>query len=80
MHICPLRRADFLSRLLSASMRTQLSYAHDAKIDGLMKTEFQTREGARAGAKELKKRFSRLRVGIFDAETKTREEIKLSAV
>jgi hypothetical protein len=45
------------------------------EVDGCMKTAFQTRDGARAGAQELKKRLPMLRVRIYDAETKTREEI-----
>jgi hypothetical protein len=46
------------------------------EIDGQLKTEFATRDGAVAGAEELKKRFPKLRVGIYDAQTKTREEIR----
>ena len=46
------------------------------EIDGQLKTEFATRDGAVAGAEELKKRFPMLRVGIYDAQTKTREEIR----
>lgn len=49
------------------------------EVDGRMKTEFQTRDGARAGAAELKKRFPMLRVRIYDAQTETREEIELPA-
>jgi hypothetical protein len=45
------------------------------EVDGRMKAEFATRDGARAGGKELKKRFPMLRVRIYDAQTKTREEI-----
>jgi hypothetical protein len=45
------------------------------EVDGRMKAEFATRDGARAGGQELKKRFPMLRVRIYDAQTKTREEI-----
>ena len=48
------------------------------EVDGRLKTEFETREGARTGAEELKRRFPMLRVKIYDAETKTKEEIQLS--
>jgi len=45
------------------------------EVDGRIKAEFATMDGARAGGLELKKRFPMLRVGIYDAQTKTREEI-----
>ena len=47
------------------------------EVDGRLKAEFATRDGAKAGADELKKRFPKLRVRIYDAQTKTREEIQL---
>jgi hypothetical protein len=37
----------------------------------------ETREGAWTGAEELKKRLPMLRVKVYDAETKTKEEIQL---
>jgi hypothetical protein len=46
------------------------------EIDGQLKTEFKTREGALRGAEEIKKRFALLRVEIYEVETKTREEIR----
>jgi len=45
------------------------------EVDGRMKAEFATRDGAKAGGEELKKRFPTLRVRVYDAQTKTREEI-----
>jgi len=47
------------------------------EVDGRLKAEFTTRDGAVAGAEELKKRFPMLRVRIYDAQTKMREEILL---
>jgi hypothetical protein len=47
------------------------------EVDGRLKTEFKTREGAQKGAEELKKRFPILKVKIYDAQTKTRVEILL---
>ena len=47
------------------------------EVDRRLKTEFATRDGARAGGEELKKRFSMLSVRIYDAQTKTREEVQL---
>jgi hypothetical protein len=47
------------------------------EVDGRLKTEFETKEGAWTGAEELKKRFPMLRVKIYDAETKTTEEFRL---
>lgn len=47
------------------------------EVDGRLKAEFATKDGAKAGAEELKRRFPMLRVRIYDAETKAREEIQL---
>jgi hypothetical protein len=47
------------------------------EVDGRLKTQFQTREGAQKGAQELKRRFPILKVKIYDAQTKTREEVLL---
>jgi hypothetical protein len=41
------------------------------------KAEFATRDGAKTGAEELKKRFPMLQIKIYDAQTKTREEVLL---
>ena len=48
------------------------------EVDGRLKTEFATRDGAWAGGQELKKRFPMLSVKIYDAQTRTREEVQLS--
>jgi len=37
----------------------------------------RTRDGARAGGEELKKRFPMLQIRIYDAETKAWEEIRV---
>jgi hypothetical protein len=42
------------------------------EIDGLMKAEFCTKEGAEQGAVELKRRFPMLQIGIYDAATQSR--------
>jgi hypothetical protein len=47
------------------------------EVDGRMKAEFATRDGAKAGGEELKRRFPKLLVRIYDAQTKTLEEISL---
>lgn len=47
------------------------------EVDGRLKAEFTTEDGARTGAEELKKRFPMLRVRIYDAQTRTREEVQL---
>jgi hypothetical protein len=47
------------------------------EVDGRLKAEFTTRDGARAGAEELKKRFPMLQVRIYDAQTMSREEVSL---
>ena len=46
------------------------------EVDGRFKAEFATKDGARAGAEELKKRFP-MQVRIYDAQTKAREEVEL---
>jgi hypothetical protein len=45
------------------------------EVDGRIKTEFKTKDGARIGAQELKRRFPMLQIKVYDAETRTREEI-----
>jgi hypothetical protein len=40
------------------------------EVDGRLKAEFATKDGAKAGAEELKRRFPMLRVRIYDAETR----------
>ncbi|WP_065754401.1 hypothetical protein [Bradyrhizobium paxllaeri] len=47
------------------------------EVDGRFKAEFATRDGARAGAEELKKRFPMLQVRIYDALTRAREDVQL---
>lgn len=51
------------------------SYA--LEVDGRLKAEFATKDGARTGAEELKKRFPMLRVRIYDAQTKVSEEVQV---
>jgi hypothetical protein len=50
------------------------------EVDGRLKAEFATRDGARAGAEQLKKRFPMLQIRIYDAQTKSREHIELPRV
>lgn len=47
------------------------------EVDGKLKAEFATAEGARSGAEDLKRRFPMLRVRVYDAQTRAREEIAL---
>ena len=60
-----------------APARELPSSGYALEVDGRLKAEFTTRDGARAGAEELKKRFPLLRVRIYDAQTMTREEVSL---
>jgi hypothetical protein len=48
------------------------------EVDGRLKAEFATRDGVKTGAEELKKRFPLLQIRIYDAQTKTREDVELS--
>jgi hypothetical protein len=48
------------------------------EVDGRLKAEFATKDGARAGGEELKRRFPMLQIRIYDAQTSAREEIQIS--
>ena len=48
-------------------------------VDGLAKKEFDTRDRALKAARELKGRFPRLQVKVFDAENKHSETIELAS-
>jgi hypothetical protein len=62
-----------------AAARELPTSGYALEVDGRLKAEFTTKDGARAGAEELK-RFPMLRVKIYDAETRTREEVSLSRI
>lgn len=47
------------------------------EIDGRLKTEFTTKEGAEQGATELKRRFPMLQVRVYDAVAQTRHEVRV---
>ncbi len=61
-----------------AAVRELPAAGYTLEVDGRMKTEFKTKDGARMGAQELKRRFPMLRVKIYDAVTRTKEEIEIS--
>jgi hypothetical protein len=42
------------------------------EIDGILKSQFATKEGAEDGAVELKRRFPKVRIRIYDATQQTR--------
>ena len=46
------------------------------EIDGRIKTEFDTREGAETGAIELKHRFPTLQIRVYHAQTNSRHEVQ----
>jgi hypothetical protein len=48
------------------------------EVDGRIKTEFQTKEGAQKGAVELKSCFPMLQIKIYDAASKTRETVEVT--
>ena len=48
-------------------------------VDGQPKKEFDTRDRAPRAARELKERFPRLQVKVFDVEKKQSETIELAA-
>jgi hypothetical protein len=45
------------------------------EIDGRLKTEFSTKEGAEHGAIELKRRFPMLQIRVYDALTQARHDL-----
>jgi hypothetical protein len=61
-----------------ASARELPASGYALEVDGRLKGEFATREGARAGGEELKKRFPMLQIRIYDAQTHARDEIRIS--
>ncbi len=46
------------------------------EIDGRVKTEFATKEGAEHGAIELKRRFPMLQIRIYDAAAQLRHDLQ----
>jgi hypothetical protein len=44
-------------------------------VDGRVKTEFETRQGADDGAKDLKRRFPALQIRVYDAQAKMEHEV-----
>jgi hypothetical protein len=60
-----------------AAARELPASGYALEVDGRLKAEFATRDGAEMGAVELKKRVPMLRIKIYDAQTKTREEVLL---
>jgi hypothetical protein len=63
--------------MVSAAQELPIS-GYAIEVDGRLKAEFATRDGARTGAEELKKRFPMLLIRIYDAQTKTREDVELT--
>jgi hypothetical protein len=60
---------------MAAPVRQLPASGYALEIDGHFRAEFATRDGARAGGIELKKRFPRIQIRIYDAQTNAREEI-----
>ncbi|TQF34642.1 hypothetical protein UNPA324_28070 [Bradyrhizobium sp. UNPA324] len=48
-------------------------------IDGLVKTEFATRDGVEMGVRDLKRRFPMLQVRIYDAAARADREVSASS-
>jgi hypothetical protein len=48
------------------------------EVDGRLKAQFATQEGAQKGAEELKRRFPMLQIRIYDAAAKSRLEVPLA--
>ena len=55
--------------------RTAKNCGFALEIDGRLKIEFSTKEGAEHGAIELKRRFPMLQIRIYDADTQSRHDL-----
>lgn len=75
------RSGKVVDRVFLLSKEKMVALARDAgsgyalEINGRHNTEFATRDGAKSGVRELKKRFLMLRVRIYDAQANTREDV-----
>ncbi|OSI72286.1 hypothetical protein BSZ21_07325 [Bradyrhizobium canariense] len=58
-----------------AATRELPASGYALEVDGRLKAEFTTRDGARAGGEELKRRFPMLQIRIYDPQAHAREEI-----
>jgi len=67
--------AEPRKRFETTHKRQVLGSGYGIEVDGLLKSEFVTIEGATNGARELKTRFSMLQIRIYDVVTKTRTEV-----
>ncbi len=47
-------------------------------VDGHVKSEFKTKDGAETGARELKRRFPVLQIKVYDADAKHNQEVALT--
>ena len=47
-------------------------------VDGQIKTEFKTKEGAHNGARDLKRRFPMLQIKVYDADAREAQVIELA--
>jgi len=69
----PMQRGD-IDMALRSNELPKAGFA--IEIDGQIKTEFDTREGAETGAVELKRRFPALQIRVYDAQTNSRHEVQ----
>ncbi|MET4753832.1 hypothetical protein [Bradyrhizobium sp. RT11b] len=58
-----------------AATRELPSSGYALEVDGRLKAESATRDGARTGGEELKKHFSMLQIRIYDAQTNARQGV-----
>ena len=72
--ITPIASLHTRKKMVAANRELPAS-GYALEVDGRLKAEFATKDGARAGGEELKKRFPMLQIRIYDAQTNAREEI-----
>jgi hypothetical protein len=63
--------------MMVAATRELPAAGYALEVNDRLKAEFATKDGAKAGAEELKRRFPMLRVRIYDAQSKIREEVDI---
>ena len=59
------------------SMRNLPVTGYAILVDGCVKAELSTKDGAESGARDLKRRFPVLQVKVYDAQAKIDHEINI---
>jgi 1-acyl-sn-glycerol-3-phosphate acyltransferase len=74
-----LRRTTASAPARAKAPTQPLASGYALVVDGQMKTAFETKDRALKAAMELKNRFPKLQVKVFNAEEQQLEELELTA-